>query len=262
MIGVHAPEFAFERDPGNVRKAVADLGIRYPVALDNDFAIWRAFKNRYWPAHYFVDAQGRIRYHHFGEGEYETSERVIRAAAGRGRPRAERAAVARSTARGRRARSRRRRLVRSPETYLGYGRAANFASPGGLVRDRGHAYRAGAAGAQPMGARRATGRSAGRARGSTGAGGRIAFRFHARDLHLVLGSADGRPVRFRVTIDGKAPGADAGMDVDAPGDGRVTDQRLYQLVRQKAARRERTVQDRVPRSRRRGLRLHLRLTGR
>src|SRR5436190_319045 len=237
VIGVHAPEFAFERDIANVERAVRDLGIRYPVAIDNDYRVWRAFQNRFWPAHYFIDAQGRVRYHHFGEGEYDVSERVIRQLlAEAGHPPA--GAGARAEAAGVGAKAAQRSLV-SGETYVGYARAENFASPGGQVRNSSHDYRAATlalnqwslAGAWTVGQQSAR---------LDRAGGRIAFRFHARDLHLVLGSATGRPVRFRVTIDGHPPGIDSGMDVGASGEGVVTVQRLYQLVRQRGAIADRT----------------------
>lgn len=235
VIGVHAPEFAFERDVGNVRGAAADLGIRYPVAIDNDFAVWRAFSNRFWPAHYFIDHRGRVRYHHFGEGNYETSERVIRQLLTEaGHPPRGGGAMVEAEGAGA---SAQRQTLRSRETYLGYARAANFASPGGLVRDRSQSYAA-----APLTLNRwslagswTVGRQASRL---DRAGGRIAFRFHARDLHLVLGS--GRPARFRVTVDGRAPGAAAGIDVDAEGNGVVRGQRLYQLIRQPGAIAERT----------------------
>jgi cytochrome c biogenesis protein CcdA/thiol-disulfide isomerase/thioredoxin len=237
VIGVHAPEFAFERDVANVEQAVRDLGIPYPVAIDNDYRLWRAFQNRFWPAHYFIDAEGRVRYHHFGEGKYDLSERVIRQLlAEAGRPPA--SAGARAEAEGVGAQAARGNL-RSHETYIGYVRAANFASPGGQVRDSSHVYRA-----APLALNRwslagtwTVGRQSARL---DRAGGRIAFRFHARDLHLVLGSAGGRPVRFRITMDGQPPGAAAGMDVSATGEGSVSGQRLYQLVRQRGQVVERT----------------------
>ena len=235
VIGVHAPEFAFERDIGNVRKAVHDLGIGYPVAIDNNYAIWRAFGNEYWPAHYFVDAQGRIRRHHFGEGEYAESERAIQALlAEAGHPEALNVPVglAGAPAQGAQAAADSAE-VRSPETYVGYARAEDFSSPGGVVRDAAHRYDAparpglndwGLAGTWQVGAEHAA---------LAAPAGRIVYRFHARDLHLVLGpDANGRPVRFRVTLDGAAPGAAHGADVDAQGYGTVTGQRLYQLVRQ------------------------------
>ncbi|MDQ8755695.1 cytochrome c biogenesis protein DipZ [Sphingosinicella sp. LHD-64] len=232
IIGVHAPEFAFERDVANVRRAIADLGIRYPVAIDNDYAVWRAFDNRYWPAHYFIDARGRVRYHHFGEGNYDQSERVIRQLLEEaGRTPAPMAGAVAAQGVGMQAA---RETLRSPETYLGYVRAEHFVSPGGLVRDRPTTYLPGtmALNQWSLAGNWTVQRQNSR---SNAAGGGIAFRFHARDLHLVLGSATGRPVRFRITIDGQAPGAAAGMDVDAAGNGTVTNQRLYQLVRQQGA---------------------------
>jgi cytochrome c biogenesis protein CcdA/thiol-disulfide isomerase/thioredoxin len=237
IIGVHAPEFAFERDPANVQKAITDLGVRYPVALDNRYALWRALKNQYWPAHYFVDAQGQIRYFHHGEGEYALSEQVIRQllaeaghAPGEGRAQAAGAGAEAGAAFGQ---------IRSPETYVGYARAERFASPGGLLHDRPKQY----AGAQlalnqwSLAGRWTDQRQNARA---LEGGANLSFRFHARDLHLVLGSATGKPVRFRLKIDGRAPGADAGADVAPDGTGTVTGQRLYQLIRQKSAVSDRT----------------------
>ncbi|MGY4724654.1 cytochrome c biogenesis protein DipZ [Burkholderia pyrrocinia] len=243
VIGVHAPEFAFERDIGNVKKAVHDLGIDYPVAIDNGYSIWRAFGNEYWPAHYFIDAQGRIRHHHFGEGEYAQSERAIQSLlAEAGHPEALNVplGLAGAPAKGALAAAD-TADVRSPETYVGYARAEDFSSPGGVVRDTAHRYDAparpglndwGLAGTWQVGAERAS---------LAAPSGRIVYRFHARDLHLVLGpGANGQPVRFRVTLDGAAPGAAHGADVDAQGYGTVTGQRLYQLVRQPGAIADRT----------------------
>src|SRR5262245_35885851 len=236
VIGVHSPEFAFEREPTNVRRAVADFGIRYPVALDNNLRIWRAFDNRYWPAHYLADAQGRIRYHHFGEGSDEETEAAIRALlaengamklGGRAKVETSGASAAADLA-----------SLRSPETYTGSRRASCFVAPGGL-HDGIHDFALPAElGLNDWGL---SGRWLVEPQRSVVQvpGGKIAFRFRARDLHLVLGSATGRPVRFRVLIDGKAPGADHGMDIDASGNGQVTDQRLYQLVRQQDPRGER-----------------------
>lgn len=239
VIGVHTPEFAFEKDIGNVRKAVADLGIAYPVAIDNDYAVWRAFGNRFWPAHYFIDAQGRIRHHHFGEGRYDASERVIQqllAEAHGGKVSGGLVAV---RATGAEAASTFADVL-SPETYLGYERAENFVSPGGIVRDAAHVYAPGMPRLNEWGLAGNWTVSDERAVLDGNEGG-IVFRFHARDLHLVLGpGAGGAPVRFRVTIDGKAPGADHGVDTDADGQGEVTAERLYQLVRQKGPVKERT----------------------
>jgi cytochrome c biogenesis protein CcdA/thiol-disulfide isomerase/thioredoxin len=232
VIGVHAPEFAFERDVNNVSKAMRDLGINYPVALDNDYKIWRSFDNQYWPAHYFADAQGRIRYHHFGEGAYAESEQVIQQLlreAGAGKVVSD---VIDINGQGVQ-QAADLRDVRSPETYVGYERAAQFASPGGAQPDRLAQYQLpgkpalndwGLEGRWNIGSEQASLNSA---------TGKIAYRFHARDLHLVLGpGADGKPVRFMVTVDGKAPGAAHGMDVAPDGSGQVKEQRLYQLVRQ------------------------------
>ena len=240
IIGVHAPEFAFEKDEANVRRAVSELGITYPVAIDNDYAIWRAFDNQYWPAHYFVDAQGRIRGHHFGEGSYEESEQLIRellTEAGQrdlpdasGAMRAAAIEIAPDESN-----------VGSPETYLGYDRAANFASPVPVAKDQPVSYAVPASlplnqwtlgGKWIVGAESAL---------SAASHDKIVFRFHARDLHLVLGPGpDGKPVRFRVTIEGREPGADHGADTDAHGNGSVAEQRLYQLIRQSGAIQDRT----------------------
>ncbi|WP_296714752.1 cytochrome c biogenesis protein DipZ [Rhodoblastus sp.] len=238
VIGVHAPEFAFEKDPANVKRAVADLGLTYPVAIDNNYAIWRAFDNRYWPAHYFIDAQGRIRHHHFGEGDYEGSEKIIQqllAEAGvSGAP----AGIVKVAATGAQAPPDMAEVL-SPETYLGFARAENFASPGGAAQNQAHVYTGSdlrlnewsLSGDWTIGEERAE---------LNRAGGAIAFRFHARDLHLVLGpGADGKPARFRVKIDGAAPGDSAGADIDAQGEGVVRGERLYQLVRQKGGVRDR-----------------------
>jgi len=239
VIGVHAPEFAFERDLGNVGEAVRKLGITYPVAIDNDYAIWRAMGNQYWPAHYFIDAQGRVRGHHFGEGDYAGSERIIQqllAEAGHGKGDAD---VVRPEAEGVQRAAAGDADADSPETYLGYERAQNFASVGGELADASRRYAAPALpalnhwaldGAWTAGRQQVT---------LTHAPGRIVYRFHARDLHLVLGTG-GKPARFRVTIDGAAPGPDHGSDIGADGVGTVSGQRLYQLVRQAGPVRERT----------------------
>jgi cytochrome c biogenesis protein CcdA/thiol-disulfide isomerase/thioredoxin len=232
VIGVHAPEFAFEKNIGNVKQAVAKLKIDYPVAVDNDYAIWRAFNNEYWPADYFIDAKGQIRHHFFGEGDYAESEKVIQqllAEAGRGNLPVDMVSV---SATGAEAASD-AADVKSPETYIGFARSENFASPGGAVGDTPHVYATrdlkqlndwGLSGDWTIGGQSAT---------LNKTDGAISFRFHARDLHLVLGpSANGKPVRFRVTIDGEKPGESHGADINADGEGVVTDHRLYQLVRQ------------------------------
>jgi cytochrome c biogenesis protein CcdA/thiol-disulfide isomerase/thioredoxin len=234
VIGVHAPEFAFERNVDNVKKAITTLGIGYPVAIDNEYKIWRAFENEYWPAHYFIDAKGQIRHHHFGEGDYDESEQVIQqllAEAGDKNVPTGLVAVNASGAEAASAKS----DVKSPETYVGYDRADHFVSPGGVVQDTSHVYAAGTpqlndwslVGDWTIGNERAQ---------SNAKDSAIVYRFHARDLHLVLGpSPDGYPVRFVVTIDGKAPSAAHGVDVDPEGNGVVTSQRLYQLVRDPGA---------------------------
>lgn len=241
VIGVHAPEFAFERSLANVQRAVKDLKVTYPVAIDNDYAIWRGFNNKYWPAHYFIDAQGRIRAHHFGEGNYAQSEQIIRQLlreAGNALP-GDDAPVA-MTLEGV-ARQADMVNLKSPETYLGHARAENFASPGGQRQEQPADYTVPATlqhNQWALAGHWTVGNEA--ARLETG-GGRIAFRFHARDLHLVLAPGeDGKPVRFRVRIDGQAPGAAAGGDVSADGDGHVDENRLYQLIRQSGAVQERT----------------------
>lgn len=239
VIGIHAPEFAFEKRIENVRRAVADLGIGYPVAVDNDYALWRTFNNQYWPAHYFIDAEGRVRHHHFGEGDYDRSERVIQQLLAEAGAKNVAGDVVAVEATGAEAPSNEAE-VQSPETYIGYLRAQNFLGAEGMVTDAPHLYKAetprrnewGLTGNWIVGSEQAT--------LSQGEGG-IYYRFRARDLHLVLGPGeDGRPVRFRVTIDGKPPGADHGVDTDADGNGVVTEERLYQLVRQKGPVADRT----------------------
>jgi cytochrome c biogenesis protein CcdA/thiol-disulfide isomerase/thioredoxin len=233
VIGVHAPEFAFEKDAENVARAVHDLGITYPVALDNDYAIWQAFDNHYWPAHYFIDAEGRIRGHHFGEGGYDESEKLLRtllAEAGA----AHLPAAAADTIRGAGVEAPPDEAdIASPETYVGYQRAENFASAGGAVRDAPHEYRAPQVLQLNQWALSGKWRVEGERAVATAAPGSIVFRFRARDLHLVLApGAPGHPVRFRVTLDGHAPGTEHGADVQPDGSGSVGEQRLYQLLRQ------------------------------
>jgi cytochrome c biogenesis protein CcdA/thiol-disulfide isomerase/thioredoxin len=232
VIGVHTPEFAFEKDVGNVSRAVKDLKVDFPVAIDDNYKIWRAFNNQYWPADYFADAQGRIRAHHFGEGDYAGSEQVIRQLLTEAGAHNLPGGMVKDTGTGAEA-APEMADIQSPETYVGYDRATNFASPGEPVLDKPHRYALGNGlglndwaldGTWTLGAEHTD---------LDQPGGAIAFRFHARDLHLVLGpSANGQPVRFQVTIDGKAPGENHGSDTDANGNGTVTSQRLYQLIRQ------------------------------
>ncbi|MCJ7956832.1 MAG: cytochrome c biogenesis protein DipZ [Pseudomonas sp.] len=240
VIGVHAPEFAFERDVSNVTKAMTDLGITYPVAIDNNYKIWRAFNNQYWPAHYFADAKGQIRYHHFGEGDYAESERVIQQLLREAGATNVAGGLIEADAKGVE-QAPDMNEVQSPETYLGFQRAQNFVTTGTLGTDTVVNYPAAGTlalnnwtleGPWNVGGQQAT---------LDQAGGRIVYRFHARDLHLVLGpGADGKPVRFKVTIDGQAPGEAHGTDVAPDGSGTVTEQRLYQLVRQPGAVQDRT----------------------
>ena len=231
VLGVHTPEFSFEEDIANVRRSVEQMRIEYPVAIDNDRAIWRGLANHYWPALYFLDAAGHVRDHHFGEGNYDASEARIRQLLTDGGNRID----------GERANVEAQALevgadwghLRSPETYVGSQKAENFASPGGATRNAGQTYRlpahlrlnqwalSGGWTVKPEAAVLNTG------------GGRIAYRFHARDLHLIMGpAAQGMSVRFRVSVDGQAPGPAHGVDVDEEGNGTVREQRLYQLVRQ------------------------------
>jgi thiol-disulfide isomerase/thioredoxin len=239
VIGVHTPEFAFEQDVDNVRRAAQEMNVDYPIAVDSRYAIWSAFKNEYWPALYFVDAQGRIRHHWFGEGDYEQSEKIIQqllAEAGHGDIGREPASV---EARGAEVAADWDSL-KSPETYVGYARAENFASPGGIREDTSNLYRSvspplngwSLAGVWRVGSEFAA---------SNEMSGRITYRFHARDLHLVMApSTPGRPIRFRVRLDGAPPGADHGVDVDAEGRGSMQEGRLYQLIRQTGAVADRT----------------------
>ncbi len=231
VLGVHAPEFAFERDPANVKKAVADLGVTYPVALDSKLAIWQAFNNQYWPAHYFIDAMGRIRAHHFGEGEYDKSERIIQTLLKEAGYKNVPGGIVDPDAEGALAAADENNM-QSPETYLGYGRGTGFAS-NTPQPDTIATYTT----PYPLGPNQwgLTGRwTIGEEKSvSAAAGTRITFYFHARDLHLVLGPGAGnKPVRFKVTLDGQPPGTAHGMDTDEAGNGTVTGQRLYQLIRQ------------------------------
>jgi len=240
VIGVHTPEFAFEKERSNVEKAVRDLKITYPVAIDSDYRIWQAFNNQYWPAHYFIDGKGRIRYHHFGEGQYAESERVIQellrqngaqlSASGAISVAGSGAEAAPDDA-----------DVRSPETYVGYRRAEHFASTPAIAQDSNRVYAPqprlslnqwALSGSWKVGEESAVLQKA---------PGKILFRFHARDLHLVLGTTkDGKPVRFIVKLDGTAPADDHGVDADSNGAGTVQGHRLYQLIRQKGPVEDRT----------------------
>jgi cytochrome c biogenesis protein CcdA/thiol-disulfide isomerase/thioredoxin len=240
IIGVHTPEFPFEKDEANVRKAIHDLGIVYPVAMDNDYRIWRNFNNEYWPADYFIDATGHIRYHHFGEGSYEESEQWIRSLLKEAKQESLPNSATTIAASGIEA-APDLEDVESPETYIGYDRAQNFASPGGLSQDVPHLYQTPDDLQLNQWALAGEWNDTGQIATLLSPTGSIEFRFHARDLHLVLGPArGGNPVHFRVTIDGKAPGQDHGVDADSDGYGTVTGYRLYQLVRQRGGIQDRT----------------------
>jgi hypothetical protein len=232
VVGVQTPEFAFEKDVANVSKALTTLGVSYPVAIDNDFKIWRAFNNVAWPALYFIGADGRIRRHVFGEGEYDQSEQLIQQLLSE----ADAAPIASGTVTVKGISTEAapdERDLRSPETYIGYTQGTNFASPGFVSENVSRVYKTlstlplnhwSLSGVWTIAAEYAV---------LNEAPGSIAYRFHARDLHLVLArSSQGHPIRFRVTIDGNPPGADHGYDVDADGWGILEDDRLYQLVRQ------------------------------
>ncbi|HVI55929.1 MAG TPA: redoxin domain-containing protein [Luteibacter sp.] len=242
VIGVQSPEFAFEQRLDSIRDAVSRQAIRFPIAIDNGHRVWTAFQNEYWPAIYLIDAKGRIRYHRFGEGDYDLTERAIQQLlAEAGASDVDRSPV---SVRGEGVEAAPDwDNVKSPETYLGYARTERFVSPGGPVQDTRHAYKAPASldlndwalvGEWTMGAEATTVRKA---------NGQLLFRFHARDLHLVAGPATrGAPAHIRVRIDGKPPGSSHGADTDDQGNGTIDGHRLYQLIRQKAPIEDRTVE--------------------
>ncbi|HEV2976646.1 MAG TPA: thioredoxin family protein [Casimicrobiaceae bacterium] len=232
VIGVHTPEFQFEKNMDNIRPALKRFGIAYPVAVDSDYAIWDAFGNRYWPAVYLVDASGNIRYHQFGEGEYERTEAVIRQLlrdagySGMGND------AVQVDARGSEAAADWDNL-QSPEAYLGRDKSQGFVSPGGSLLGKSRTY------VSPQTLRLNQWALSGDWTVTMGAvtldkaNGRVVYRFHARDLHLVMGpSSRGSSIRFRVLLDGRPPGNAHGTEVDDQGYGTVTEQRLYQLIRQ------------------------------
>ena len=239
VIGVHAPEFGFEKDPANVKTAVSDLRVAFPVPIDSNHSIWSAFRNEYWPADYFIDSKGRIRYHHFGEGEYEKSERVIQELLKENGASGLSGSTIRISADGVEAPP--GAEVQSPETYAGYERAERFVSRERLAHDSRRTYSPpltpslnqwGLGGLWNVGAERSA---------LQATPGKVVFRFHSRDLHMVLGPAkNGSPVRFKVSVDGAAPGDNHGVDSGPDGSGEVREPRLYQLIRQKGRVQDRT----------------------
>ena len=240
VIGVHTPEYPFEHDVDNAREAAKEMVVEYPVALDSNYAVWRAFGNRYWPAVYIADAQGRIRHHQFGEGGYEECERIIQRLLGEAGSGSVADDLVSDTGEGFEAQADWANL-KSPETYLGYEQAQNFASPGGAELDEPRTY------AVPDALKLNRWALAGDwtiERGASvlnHADGRIAFHFHARDVHLVMGPrSPGTTVPFRVLVDGDAPGRAHGLDIDEDGHGAVAQQRLHQLVRQQGPISDRT----------------------
>lgn len=235
VIGVHTPEFSFEHDVDRVRQATRDRGIDYPVAVDNDYAVWTAFDNHYWPALYFTDADGVIRDHHFGEGRYEQSERAIQRLLGVERDLVSAVGVGVEAAAD-------WDHLRTPETYLGYERSQHFASPDGSAFDERGAFEipdALALNHWALGGEWTIGREK---VVLERAGGSIAYRFNARDAHLVLSRGTREPTAFRLLLDGDAPGPSHGTDVDEEGNGLLQEGRLYQLARQDGDVRERTLE--------------------
>jgi thiol-disulfide isomerase/thioredoxin len=231
VIGVHTPEFPFEREVDNIREAAQEMNVEYPIALDPDYEVWTAFGNRYWPAAYFADAEGRIRHHQFGEGGYDECEQVIQRLlreAGRDGVRED---LVTASGDGLEAQADWTNLE-SPETYLGYQQGHNFASPGGVTVDEPRSYSVPEALRLNSWAMSGEWTVEGRASVLNRAGGQIVYRFHARDVNLVLRSRTEDAVPFRVLIDGAAPGAAHGVDADADGSGTLIRPRLYQLVRQ------------------------------
>lgn len=232
VIGVHTPEFEFEKDIENVRRAAKDDRVDYPIAIDNDYGIWRAFRNQSWPALYFIDAQGEIRHHKFGEGDYEQSERVIQQLLTEAGVEGVAQDLVSVDARGAQAPADWRNL-QSPENYLGYQRTANFASHGGAAQDKRRVYAAPARLSLNSWALKGEWKIGKEATVLHTPNGRITYRFHARDLHLVMGPATrGTSVRFQVLIDGQPPGEAHGVDVDSQGNGSISEHRMVQLIRQ------------------------------
>lgn len=234
VVGAHTPEFSFEKERGNVERAVRDLKVSYPVAIDSDYAIWRAFNNAYWPAQYLIDAKGRIRYHHFGEDGYGEIERAIQMLLKENGANAFDPSLASVSPEGIEAAH--SRDIQSPETYVGYRQAEHFASPERLAHDSFKTYSPPAKPSLNQWGLSGSWKDGEESAVPQAVGGKIVFRFHARDLHLVMAPAkDGKPIRFKVTLDGAAPGENSGGDVASDGTGVVREPRLYQLIRQKGA---------------------------
>jgi thiol-disulfide isomerase/thioredoxin len=232
VIGAHSPEFEFEKDPENVKKAVSDLRVTFPVPVDSNRSIWSAFRNAYWPADYFVDAKGRLRYHHFGEGEYDKSERVIQTLLKENGVTVLDESTVRISADGPEAAP--SEDVRSPETYVGYAQAKNFVSPERMARDSRKTYSPPAKLALNQWGLGGSWKVSAESGALVTAPGKIVYRSHSRDVHMVLGSSrKGTPVRFKVKLDGEAPGENHGADSNADGMGQIGEARMYQLVRQK-----------------------------
>jgi thiol-disulfide isomerase/thioredoxin len=242
VVGVHTPEFPFEENVDNVRQAAKEMRVWYPIALDSDYAVWRAFSNRYWPAIYIADAEGRIRHHQFGEGGYDDCERGIQQLLREAGAEGVADDLVSLTPDGFEAQADWTNL-RSPETYLGYAQGQNFASRGGAEIGVPSTYIAPEMLMLNQWALSGDWTIGSRASVLNGAEGRIAFRFHARDVHLVMGPpAPGASVAFRVLVDGEPPGGAHGLDVDEEGRGTVSQQRLYQLIRQRGSIADRTLQ--------------------
>jgi thiol-disulfide isomerase/thioredoxin len=240
VVGVHTPEFPFERDVDNVRRAATDMNVWYPIALDSDYEVWRAFSNRYWPAVYMADAEGRIRHHQFGEGGYDDCERGIQQLLREAGAEGVGDDLVSVTPAGFEAQADWTNL-RSPETYLGYAQGQNFASRGDAEIGRAAGYELPSMLLLNQWALSGAWTIESGASVLNGGDGRIVFRFHARDVHLVLRAQDA-PVPFRVLIEGEPPGDAHGLDVDEQGHGTVTDPRLYQLVRERGPIADRTVE--------------------
>jgi cytochrome c biogenesis protein CcdA/thiol-disulfide isomerase/thioredoxin len=233
IIGVHTPEFAFEKEQHNVEQAIQDLGVTYPVAMDNQYTIWNAFKNDAWPAHYLIDAQGMIRQQHFGEGAYEETEQMIQLLLKEAHHEEKYKSEGFVHVTGTGTTAAATDMERSPETYLGYGRQQNFASPEAIKQDTAAQYSSPGALKTDQWSLSGNWIISTEKIVSQAAGGTISFRFQGRDLHLVLGSQNHKPVRFKVTLDGIPPGADHGTDIDSHGNGVISEQRLYQLIRKR-----------------------------